>query len=70
MTSFAYPFGLYRPAQIALVQQAGYRSAVTTREGIDNPQRWNPLELRRIKISGKDNWLAFVLRMRGGRRGC
>jgi peptidoglycan/xylan/chitin deacetylase (PgdA/CDA1 family) len=70
VTSFAYPFGLYRPAQVALVQQAGYRSAVTTREGIDNPRRWNPLELRRIKISGKDNWLAFVLRMRGGRRGC
>jgi peptidoglycan/xylan/chitin deacetylase (PgdA/CDA1 family) len=70
VTSFAYPFGLYRPAQVALVEQAGYRSAVTTREGIDNPGRWNPLELRRIKISGKDNWLAFVLRMRGGRRGC
>jgi len=68
--SFAYPFGLYRPAQIALVQQAGYRSAVTTREGIDNPALWKPLELRRVKISGKDNWLAFLLRMRSGRRGC
>jgi peptidoglycan/xylan/chitin deacetylase (PgdA/CDA1 family) len=68
--SFAYPFGLYRPAQIALVQQAGYRSAVTTREGIDNPALWKPLELRRVKISGKDNWLAFLLRMHSGRRGC
>jgi len=67
--SFAYPFGLYRPEQLALVEEAGYTSAVTTREGIENPGSWNPLELQRIKISGKDNWLAFLLRMRGGRRG-
>ncbi len=69
VTSFAYPFGLYRPEQVVLVQQAGYQSAVTTREGIDDPAHCNCLELRRIKISGKDNWLAFRLRMRGGRRG-
>jgi peptidoglycan/xylan/chitin deacetylase (PgdA/CDA1 family) len=69
VTSFAYPFGLYRPAQVELVRQAGYLSAVTTHEGIDDPAGWNSLELSRIKISGKDNWLAFLLRMRGGLRG-
>jgi peptidoglycan/xylan/chitin deacetylase (PgdA/CDA1 family) len=69
VTSFAYPFGLYRSEQVALVQCAGYSSAVTAREGIGNPADWNRLELPRIKISGKDNWLAFVLRIRGGRRG-
>ena len=68
--SFAYPFGLYHPYQVELVKQAGYSSAVTTREGIDSTASWQPLELRRIKISGKDNWLAFLLRMRVGRRGC
>jgi len=67
--SFAYPFGLYHPEQVGLVKQAGYSSAVTTREGIENPGSWQALELQRIKISGKDNWLAFLLRMRGGRRG-
>ena len=67
--SFAYPFGLYRPEQVELVKQAGYSSAVTTREGIEHAGSWDALELHRIKISGKDNWLAFLLRMRGGRRG-
>ena len=69
ISSFAYPFGLYSPKQLGLVKQAGYSSAVTTREGIEDAASWKPLELRRIKISGKDGWLAFVLRMRGGRRG-
>jgi peptidoglycan/xylan/chitin deacetylase (PgdA/CDA1 family) len=67
--SFAYPFGLYHPEQVGLVKQAGYSSAVTTREGIEIAGSWDALELQRIKISGKDNWLAFLLRMRGGRRG-
>jgi peptidoglycan/xylan/chitin deacetylase (PgdA/CDA1 family) len=67
--SFAYPFGLYRPEQITLVEGAGFTSAVTSREGIEDAESWDPLELRRIKISGKDNWLAFLMRMRGGRRG-
>ena len=69
VNSFAYPFGFYLPQQLGLVKQAGYSSAVTTREGIVDARNWEPLELRRIKISGKDNWLAFLLRMRGGRRG-
>jgi len=67
--SFAYPFGLYRPEQVALVKDAGFTSAVTTCEGIEGAESRDTLELQRIKISGKDNWLAFLLRMRGGRRG-
>ena len=67
--SFAYPFGLYRQEQVALVKGTGFSSAATTREGIEDAQSWNVLELPRIKISGKDNRLAFPLRMRGGRRG-
>lgn len=67
--SFAWPFGLYREAQVPLAAQAGYSSAVTTREGIESPRDWRTLQLRRIKVSGRDGWLAFRLRLRGGRRG-
>jgi len=67
--SFAYPFGLYRPGHVALVREAGYSSAVTTQEGIDNPADRDDLQLRRIKVSGRDNLLAFRLRLRSGRRG-
>jgi peptidoglycan/xylan/chitin deacetylase (PgdA/CDA1 family) len=67
--SLAYPFGLYRPRQVARVREAGFDSAVTVREGIDDPANWNPLELARIKISGRDGMLAFRQRMRTGKRG-
>jgi peptidoglycan/xylan/chitin deacetylase (PgdA/CDA1 family) len=69
VTSFAWPFGLYRPDQLPLLAEAGYSSAVTVEEGVESPRSWNPYRLRRIKISGRDNWLAFRLRLRGGRRG-
>lgn len=69
VNSFAWPFGLYRRDQVPLAAQAGYTSAVTTREGIDDPGQWRPLQLSRIKISGRDDWLAFRLRLRSGRRG-
>ena len=67
--TFAWPFGLYRPEQVRLVEEAGYSSAVTVREGVESPGFWQPLELKRVKISGKDNWLAFRLRLRTGRKG-
>jgi len=67
--SFAFPFGLYTAEQVTLVEQAGYQSAVTTEEGIESLRDANRLELKRVKISGKDNWLAFLVRMRSGRRG-
>ncbi|VAW74860.1 Polysaccharide deacetylase [hydrothermal vent metagenome] len=67
--SFAYPFGLYRPEHVVLVREAGYDSAVTVREGIDHPDNWSPLELARVKISGRDSMRAFRQRMRAGKRG-
>ena len=69
VNSFAWPFGLYRADQVQQAAQSGYVSAVTTAEGIESPEVWRPLQLKRIKISGKDNWLAFRLRLRSGRRG-
>lgn len=68
--SFAYPFGLYGEADVAAARAAGYSNAVTTIEGIDsvNP-RPDFLQLKRIKVSGKDTLYAFKCRMRTGQRG-
>jgi peptidoglycan/xylan/chitin deacetylase (PgdA/CDA1 family) len=69
VSSFAWPFGLYRQPHLELVRQAGYASAVSTREGIEDPGRWERMALPRIKIGGRDSWVAFLLKMRTGRRG-
>lgn len=68
--SFAYPFGIYGRDDVALVGECGYETAVTTIDGIDlRTPKPDALQLKRIKVSGKDNHLAFVMRMRGGKRG-
>lgn len=69
VSSFAYPFGLFNDDDPTLVQAAGYTHAVTTEAGIETEVNARPFTLRRVKISGKDNLLAFAMRMRGGRRG-
>ncbi|MCK9506400.1 MAG: polysaccharide deacetylase family protein [Porticoccaceae bacterium] len=69
LSSFAYPFGIYSQDDVIAVSDAGFDSAVTTVEGIDSNIDNSRYELKRIKISGKDNWLAFRLRLRTGRRG-
>lgn len=68
--SFAYPFGIYLPEDVILAKHAGYTNAVTTVEGIDpvNPEP-DFLQLQRIKVSGKDNLLAFICRIKTGKRG-
>jgi peptidoglycan/xylan/chitin deacetylase (PgdA/CDA1 family) len=67
--SFAYPFGRYADRHVAQVGQAGFTSAVTTEEGIDDPDAWQPLRLKRVKIGGRDGWWFFRQRLRAGRRG-
>jgi len=67
--SFCYPFGLYDNQDIQLVQQSGYSSATTTKAGISDITKANLFELDRITVSGKDNFLAFVLKLRHGKRG-
>ena len=43
---------------------------MTTIDGINRREpRPHPLRLKRIKVSGKDNQLAFIMRLRGGKRG-
>ncbi|ANG61215.1 polysaccharide deacetylase [Marinobacterium aestuarii] len=68
-SSFAYPFGIYDATDVHLTEQAGFDTAVTTVEGIDTDIHRRRFELRRVKISGKDNGLAFRLRLRTGTRG-
>lgn len=67
--SFCYPFGLYDDKDILLVKNSGYTNATTTQKGIDNLSNTNLLELKRITVSGKDNILAFKLKIRRGFRG-
>ncbi|NNJ94404.1 MAG: polysaccharide deacetylase family protein [Halobacteria archaeon] len=69
VTGFAYPFGIFDAADVELARAAGYSSAVTTEAGIDTGDVVDTLRLKRVKISGKDSLLAFILRMRGGLRG-
>ncbi|MCV6604010.1 MAG: polysaccharide deacetylase family protein, partial [Porticoccaceae bacterium] len=69
LSSFAYPFGIFDQRDVELAEAAGFDTAVTTEEGICQTPAQHRFILQRIKISGKDNWLAFRLRMRTGVRG-
>ena len=67
--AFAYPFGIFEDEDVAAVRQAGYRFAVTTRQGVSMDTQADALTLKRVKVSGKDGTFAFGLRLRTGKRG-
>jgi len=67
--SFCYPFGLYDEADLKLVEQAGYSNATTVEKGMNNLSLVSPYLLKRITISGKDNFYAFKLKLKTGKRG-
>ena len=67
--SFCYPFGLYDEEDVRLVQEVGYTNAVTTQSGIEDMRNADLFRLKRITVSGKDNFSAFWLKLRHGRRG-
>ena len=67
--SFAYPFGIHDDADCAAVAAAGYRYAVTTQPGISTDLNADALQLKRIRVSGKERRLGFALRLRTGLRG-
>jgi len=67
--SFCYPFGLYDEADLKIAEQAGYSNATTVEKGINSFQQVNPYQLKRITISGKDNFYAFKLKLKTGKRG-
>ena len=66
--SFAYPFGGYNEQLPEKVARAGFTNAVTTSQGISTNLAENRLRLKRIKISGRDNFLTFRVRLRVGRK--
>jgi peptidoglycan/xylan/chitin deacetylase (PgdA/CDA1 family) len=57
--SFAYPFCRYGDAALAAAADAGFLAAVTC-EGRGS---WNPLELKRAMITGKDGLPSFLLKL-------
>jgi len=65
--SFAYPFGFYDEASIALVQKHGYSSAVTTVPKLIPWQEANRYEVPRVIISGRQSFFDFKLKMLKGR---
>ena len=67
--SFCYPFGLFDDDDRRLVEKSGYTSATTVEKGINNLETANPFLLKRITISGKDNFFAFLLKLKTGKRG-
>lgn len=67
--TFAYPFGLFDATHPPMLAEAGYQGAVTTEPGIAPHPAPDPMEIPRVKISGKDSLFSFILRIRGGMRG-
>jgi len=67
--SFAYPFGLYGPKDEKIVADCNYTNAVTTEVGIVDLNECNAYEIPRITVSGKDNFYAFILKLKTGKRG-
>lgn len=65
--SFAYPFGIFSQEDVDSVDAAGYRTAVTTVQGISRDFARERLELCRVKVGGHDGLLSFRLRMRTGK---
>jgi peptidoglycan/xylan/chitin deacetylase (PgdA/CDA1 family) len=66
---FAYPFGIYTDNDKKILQQCGYTHAVTTQAGIADLRTCDPFAIPRITVSGKDNLLAFKLKLKTGKRG-
>jgi peptidoglycan/xylan/chitin deacetylase (PgdA/CDA1 family) len=63
-TTFSYPAGLYTAREATLALESGYRAAVTTRSGVNDPR--TPLgELRRTMIAWRDGPLMFRAKLDG-----
>ncbi len=67
--TFAYPFGIYEQRHARMVEEAGFRGAVTTEPGVEPLPYADAMQIPRIKVSGTEGLFAFSMRMRGGKRG-
>ena len=59
---FAYPFGSFNDATIALVRRAGYRSAVSVAPGVATAAD-DPYRLPRFLVNGEQGWARHLLRI-------
>jgi peptidoglycan/xylan/chitin deacetylase (PgdA/CDA1 family) len=57
--TFAYPFCRYGPAAVAAARASGFTAAVTC-QGLGS---WDPYELKRSLITGKDGLPIFLLKL-------
>jgi peptidoglycan/xylan/chitin deacetylase (PgdA/CDA1 family)/glycosyltransferase involved in cell wall biosynthesis len=64
VTSFCYPAGLYGAREVELAREAGYRTAVTCRPGLNLPGT-DPLQLLRNLISWSDDAARFEAKLNG-----
>ena len=64
LTSFCYPAGRYGPREAALVQQAGYRAAITTNPGINSGGE-SCDALSRTMVYWRDTLADFSAKARG-----
>lgn len=67
VASFAYPFGLFEDRHVDIVNTVGFSFAVTTVQGISRNLAEERLQLKRVKVSGRDDLASFRLRMRTGK---
>ncbi len=68
-STFAYPFGIFESSHACMAREAGYLGAVTVEPGISPRPYVDSMAVKRVKVSGKDGLVNFILRMRGGKRG-
>lgn len=59
VTDFAYPSGQFNQTVVGLVQQAGFRDAVTTISGFTHPGGLNDV-MTRVRVSGGESLMAFA----------
>lgn len=62
-TTFTYPYGKETPLLQQLVREAGYTMALTSHRGL-NYYPGNPMSIKRIPISQRDDLNRFILKLR------
>ena len=65
MDAFCYPAGLFGARERALVDEAGFRTAVSCEPGV-NTRATDPLALHRIQVDARDSLLDFRAKLLGG----
>ena len=65
-TAFSYPHGAFDPEVESLVKEAGFRMAVTDRQGLNRPGD-DPLRIKRTMITSRDTSPTYLLKLLSGR---